>query len=298
MLQNPFVKTGKMSKIILFKLWRHLFAKRGCLLRKCIKQILLQILMRVARWICWDQFRPLQTPCPGFLHSFPLFPLRFFLFLYSWGVHTTQRKQIYALDEKPQRKYLSKLGTLEYECPQLWHSALGAKLPPALSCWVVRCQAPHHLMLPLASRDVWHNSTPKNLFCSFGFFRRGSIFFSLQFSRQVLSFKVSPLTLGQTSKNKFWPRRLDVLPTWNYFCLSAQDKLKSTDDNFFCLNASTGATIIQPEFWNALVRHVSLQCFCLRSNWCPVPPAQTWTRSSPNWTFGDGFDHWPWWSNM
>ena len=31
---------------------------------------------------------------------------------------------------------------------------LGAKLPPALLCWVVRRQAPHHLMLPLASRDV------------------------------------------------------------------------------------------------------------------------------------------------
>ena len=38
---------------------------------------------------------------------------------------------------------------------------LGAKLPPALSCWGVRHQAPPHLMLPLASKDVLHFSTPK-----------------------------------------------------------------------------------------------------------------------------------------
>ena len=51
----------------------------------------------------------------------------FYLFfsLYSWGVCTTLRKILDTLDEKPQRNNLSKLGTLKYEFPQLWHSALG-----------------------------------------------------------------------------------------------------------------------------------------------------------------------------
>ena len=57
----------------------------------------------------------------------PLFPLHIFLFLIfldSWGVYATLHKILDALDEKPQRNNLSKLGTLKYECPQLWHSAM------------------------------------------------------------------------------------------------------------------------------------------------------------------------------
>ena len=48
----------------------------------------------------------------------------FFIFLYSWGVCTFLRKILDTLDEKSQRNNLSKLGTLKYEFPQLWHSAL------------------------------------------------------------------------------------------------------------------------------------------------------------------------------
>ena len=48
----------------------------------------------------------------------------FRLFLNSWGVHTTLRKILDTLDEKPQGNNLSKLGTLKYEFPQLWHSAM------------------------------------------------------------------------------------------------------------------------------------------------------------------------------
>ena len=48
----------------------------------------------------------------------------FLIFLDSWVVCATLRKILVTLDEKPQRNNLSKLGTLEYECPQLWHSAL------------------------------------------------------------------------------------------------------------------------------------------------------------------------------
>ena len=48
---------------------------------------------------------------------------------------------------------------------------------------------------------------------------------------------------------------------------------------------------IQPEFWNVPGRHASSQCFFHRSNWGPVPPIQTLTRSSPNWTLWNGFDH-------
>ena len=124
----------------------------------------------------------------------------------------------------------------------------------------------------------------------------------------MLTAEVSPLPSGQTSKNSFWPRRSDVPPTLNYFCPSEQYKLKNRNNqqiigssNWNCKNSwynfclpvqQWGATIIQkissggPEFWNAPVRHVSLQCFCLHSNWCQVPPAQILTRSSPNWRFG------------
>ena len=44
--------------------------------------------------------------------------------------------------------------------PSIEHT-LAAKLPPALWCLVVRHQAPLHSMLPLASKDVLHFSTPK-----------------------------------------------------------------------------------------------------------------------------------------
>ena len=44
--------------------------------------------------------------------------------------------------------------------PSIEHT-LAAKLPPALWCLVVRHQAPLHSMLPLASEDVLHFSTPK-----------------------------------------------------------------------------------------------------------------------------------------
>ena len=98
---------------------------------------------------------------------------------------------------------------------------LGAKLPPALSCWGVRHQAPPHLMLPLASKDVLHFSTPeKNQLL-----RRGISISTYLIVLIVLTAEVSPLSWGQTSKNRFWPRRSDVPPTLNYFCPSAQYKL-------------------------------------------------------------------------
>ena len=50
--------------------------------------------------------------------------LIFLIFLYSWRVHTTLRKILDTMDDKPQRNNLSKLGTLKYEFPQLRHSAL------------------------------------------------------------------------------------------------------------------------------------------------------------------------------
>ena len=76
---------SKYLEFNFFRLWLHFFAIRGCLQRKCIKQILL----RLSRQIFWDQSWPLQTPPSCFLHFPPLFPLIFFLFLLfldSWGV--------------------------------------------------------------------------------------------------------------------------------------------------------------------------------------------------------------------
>ena len=93
---------------------------------------------------------------------------------------------------------------------------------------------------------------------------------------------------------KWWPRRLDVPPTLNYFCPSSQYKLKA--DNWklqtFLVYFSFAYAVMRshnyptfssvgPEFWNAPVRHVSLQCFCLRSNWCPVPQNWSWSRHLP-----------------
>ena len=101
---------------------------------------------------------------------------------------------------------------------------LGAKLPPALSCWGVRHQAPPHLMLPLASKDVLHFSTPEKnqlLRCGISI---STYLIVLKFI-EVLTAEVSPLSWGQTSKNSFWPRRSDVPPTLNCFCPSAQSKL-------------------------------------------------------------------------
>ena len=113
---------SKYLEFNFFRLWLHFFAIRGCLRRKCIKQISL----RLSRQIFWDQSWPSQTPPSCFLHFSPFFLSKFlFIFsLYSWGVCTTLRKILDTLDEKPQRNNLSKLGTLKYECPQLWHSAM------------------------------------------------------------------------------------------------------------------------------------------------------------------------------
>ena len=121
---SPDQKIGsKYLEFHFFRLWLHFFAIRGCLRRKCIKQISL----RSSRRFFWDQSWPSQTPPSRFLHFFPLFPLQIFLlllFLDSWGVYATLRKILDTLDDKPQRNNLSKLGTLKYECPQLWHSAM------------------------------------------------------------------------------------------------------------------------------------------------------------------------------
>ena len=42
------------------------------------------------------------------------------------------------LNEKPQRNYLSKLGTFEYEYPQVWHSALYITIMSEVSATDVR----------------------------------------------------------------------------------------------------------------------------------------------------------------
>ena len=102
--------------------------------------------------------------------------------------------------------------------PSIEHT-LAAKLPPALWCLVVRHQAPLHSMLPLASEDVLHFSTPEKnqlLRCGISI---STYLIVLKFI-EVLTAEVSPLSLGQTSKNSFWPRRSDVPPTLNYFCPS------------------------------------------------------------------------------
>ena len=109
--------------------------------------------------------------------------------------------------------------------PSIEHT-LAAKLPPALWCLVVRHQAPLHSMLPLASEDVLHFSTPKEkkdqlLRCGISI---STYLIVLKFI-EVLTAEVSPLSWGQTSKNSFWPRRSDVPPTLNCFCPSAQSKL-------------------------------------------------------------------------
>ena len=59
---------SKYLEFNFFRLWLHFFAIRGCLLRKCIKQILLHL----SRQFFWDQF----------LHFLPLFPLQFVSFSY------------------------------------------------------------------------------------------------------------------------------------------------------------------------------------------------------------------------
>ena len=114
---------SKYLEFNIFRLWLHFFDTRGCLRRKCVKQILL----RLSRRIFWVQWWPSQTPPSCFLHFFSFFScpnLIFLIFLYSWRVHTTLRKILDTLDDKPQRNNLSKLGTLKYEFPQLRHSAL------------------------------------------------------------------------------------------------------------------------------------------------------------------------------
>ena len=114
---------SKYLEFNIFRLWLHFFDTRGCLRRKFVKQILL----RLSRRIFWVQWWPSQTPPSCFLHFFSFFScpnLIFLIFLYSWRVHTTLRKILDTLDDKPQRNNLSKLGTLKYEFPQLRHSAL------------------------------------------------------------------------------------------------------------------------------------------------------------------------------
>ena len=114
---------SKYLEFNIFRLWLHFFDTRGCLRRKCVKQILL----RLSRRIFWVQWWPSRTPPSCFLHFFSFFSslnLIFSIFLYSWRVHTTLRKNLDTLDDKPQRNNLSKLGTLKYEFPQLRHSAM------------------------------------------------------------------------------------------------------------------------------------------------------------------------------
>ena len=53
----------KIFVILFFRLWLHFFAIRGCLLRKCIKQISL----RLSRWIFGDQSWPIY--CNYFLKA-------------------------------------------------------------------------------------------------------------------------------------------------------------------------------------------------------------------------------------
>ena len=74
---------SKYLEFNFFRLWLHFFAIRGCLRRKCIKQISL----RLSRQIFWDQSWPSQTPPSCFLHFSPFFPLQIFIyfFLYILG---------------------------------------------------------------------------------------------------------------------------------------------------------------------------------------------------------------------
>ena len=125
---------SKYLEFNIFRLWLHFFDTRGCLRRKCVKQILL----RLSRRIFWVQWWPSQTPPSCFLHFFSFFSspnLIFLIFLYSWRVHTTLRKILDTLDDKPQRNNLSKLGTLKYEFPQLRHSALRNSSWDSVNCF-------------------------------------------------------------------------------------------------------------------------------------------------------------------
>ena len=76
--------------------------------------------------------------------------------------------------------------------PSIEHT-LAAKLPPALWCLVVRHQAPLHSMLPLASKDVLHFSTPEKnqlLRCGISI---STYLIVLKFI-EVLTAEVSPLS--------------------------------------------------------------------------------------------------------
>ena len=76
-----------------------------------------------------DFLRPVLTLANTPFRFFAFFssfssPIFFFFFLDSSGVHTTLRKIWDTLNEKPQRNYWSKFGSLKYKGPQLWHSAM------------------------------------------------------------------------------------------------------------------------------------------------------------------------------